>query len=84
VLDQLPRHAEHIRELPCEDVDVLPKEADERVFLFVAEVGPDPSSLGLVTGDENHLLHLLRLGRSSGRLHGWDLQLLQGDVLCHC
>ena len=52
MLDQLPRHTGHIRGLPWEDVDVLPKEADEHIFLFVAEVGPDPSSLGLVTGDE--------------------------------
>jgi hypothetical protein len=60
----------HIRGLPREDVDMLPKEADERIFLFIAKVGPDPSSLGLVVGDENHLL---RLGHSSGGLHGWDL-----------
>jgi hypothetical protein len=73
----------HIRGLPREDVDMLPEEADEHIFLFVVKVGPDPSSLGLVIGDENHLLHLLRLGHNSGGLHGWDLQLLQGDVLCH-
>jgi hypothetical protein len=83
VLDQLLRHAGHIRGLPCEDVDVLPKEADEHVFLFVAKVGPDLSSLGLVTGDVNHLLHLLGLGHSLGGRHGWDIQLLWGDVLCH-
>jgi hypothetical protein len=83
VLDQLPRHAEHIRGIPHEDVSVLPEEADERVFLFVTEVGPDPSNLGLVAGDENHLLHFLGHGHSSGSLHCWDLQLLQGDLLCH-
>jgi hypothetical protein len=79
VLDQLPRRAGHIRGLPCEDVDVLPKEAEERVFLFITKVGPDPSSLGLVAGDENHLLGL---GHSSGGLHGWNLQLLRGHVMC--
>jgi hypothetical protein len=52
---------------------MLPEEVDKRVFLFITEVGLDPSSLGLVTRHENHLLHLLKLGHSSGGLHGWDL-----------
>ena len=36
----------HVRRLPCEDVPVLPEDVDERVFLFVAHIGPYVSDLG--------------------------------------
>ena len=62
MLNQLPRNAGHVNRFPCKHVDVSMEEANERVFLFRIEVGPDPSSLRLVIGDEDHFLHLLGLG----------------------
>jgi hypothetical protein len=41
VLDQLPGHSWNVHWLPREDVAVSPEEADERVFLFGVEAGPD-------------------------------------------
>jgi hypothetical protein len=66
VLNQLPGHSWHVRWLPREDVAVSPKEADERVFLFGVEVGPDGGGLAGVACSEvdrpdEYLLRWLRL-----------------------
>jgi hypothetical protein len=52
VLDQLPRHSWHVRWFPCEDVAVSPEEADEHVFLFGVEAGPDGGGLVAVACPE--------------------------------
>jgi hypothetical protein len=46
VLDQLLGDAGYVRRFSCEDVDVLPKKAGERIFLFGIEADLDLSGLG--------------------------------------
>jgi hypothetical protein len=52
VLDQLPGHSWHVCWLPHEDVAVSPEEADERVFLFGVEAGPDGGGLAAIACPE--------------------------------
>jgi hypothetical protein len=66
VLNQLPGRSWHVRWLPREDVEVSPKEVDERVFLFGVEAGPDGGGLAAVACLEvdrldQNLLSWLRL-----------------------
>ena len=58
MLDQLPRYAGHVYRFPCEHVDMLSYEANERIFLFRIEVSPDPSGLRSIAVDMDHLLGL--------------------------
>jgi hypothetical protein len=59
VLDQLLGDIGHVHRFTCEDVDGLLEEADECIFLFGIEAGPNPSGLGWITRDEVDLLYFL-------------------------
>jgi hypothetical protein len=81
VLDQLSRYSRHVYGFPCKHIDILPQEADERVFLFGLQGDPNASHLGLVTQDQFHLFGLLRLCSSTGGCLAWNLQIGRKDLL---
>jgi hypothetical protein len=56
VLIQLPGDTRHIRQTPCEDVNVVPEEAGECEFLFGVEVSLNDDFLGCVGQAEANLL----------------------------
>ena len=56
MLDQLSRNVRHVSRFPCKHVDISVKEADERVFLFGVEMGPDPGCPASVADHEIYLL----------------------------
>jgi hypothetical protein len=58
MLDQPSGNPWNVRWLPCKDVSVSPKEADERVFLFGVEPRADHGSLAPVTSPELNALHM--------------------------
>jgi hypothetical protein len=78
MLDQLPRYTGHICRFPCKHAYVLPQEADESVFLFGIQVGPDAGRLGLIILDQLHLLGLVRL--RSGTSESLSLVLIINDT----
>jgi hypothetical protein len=72
VLDHLPGHPRHLRQFPCEHVDICLEEGDECEFLFLLQITRDASSLGGIRSDLDgldgdavyprwlHLWHLVR------------------------
>ena len=61
MLDQLSRNAGHVSRFPYKHVDVSADEADERVFLFGVETGPDPGRPASVADHELNLLYVFGL-----------------------
>ena len=56
MLDQLSRNTGHVSRFPCTRVVISTEEADERIFLFGVEMGPD---LGYPASIADHELNLL-------------------------
>ena len=69
MLGDVPRYAQHVRWLPCEDITIEAQEVDELAFLFGRELGLDPHRLGWVSGVDSHRLGFLE--RAEGRREGW-------------
>ena len=80
MLNQFPRNAGHVSSLSCKHVDVSVEEADERVFLFGVEMGPNPSHLASVTDHELNLLCVFGLSHRPRWLLSQDRLLLCWDL----
>jgi len=57
------------------------KEADEHIFLFGVEMGPNPGHLASVTDHELNLLCVFGLSHRPRWLLSWDHLLLHWDLL---
>ena len=81
MLDQFLRNTGYVGRFPCKHVDVSMEEADERVFLFRVEMGPDPGRPASVADHELNLLCVFGLTRRPRWLLSWDRLLLCWDLL---
>ena len=81
MLDQLSRNARHVSRFPCKHVDISAEEADERVFLFRVEMGPNPGHLASVADHELNLFCVFGLSRRPRWLLSQDRLLLRWDLL---
>ena len=81
MLDQLLGNAGHVSRIPCKHIDVSTEEADQRVFLFGVQMGPNLGRLALATDHELNLLCVFGLSCRSRWLLSWDRLLLHWDLL---
>ena len=76
MLDQLLRNARHVNRFPCKHIDVSMEEADEHIFLFGVEMGPNPGHLASVADHELNLLCVFGLSHRPRWLLSQDSLLL--------
>ena len=71
----------HVSRFPCKHINIFAEEADERVFLFGVEMGPNPGRLASVADHELNLLCVFELSRRPRWLLSRDRLLLRWDLL---
>jgi hypothetical protein len=51
VLNYLPGDPRHLRQFPCENVDICSEEGDEHEFLFLLQIARYAGGLGRIRAD---------------------------------
>ena len=70
------RNTRDVSRFPCKHIDISMEEADERVFLFGVEMGPNLGRLASVADHELNLLCVFGLSCRPRWLLSWDHLLL--------